>query len=46
MKINYASGLNAWEDFDKKVHELIIQNQFKNIAEIGGGQIHYYQSIM
>ena len=37
MKKNYDSGLNAWEDFDKKVNELIIQNQFKNIAEIGGG---------
>lgn len=37
MEINYAQGLNAWEDFDKKVHELIIQKQFKNIAEVGGG---------
>lgn len=37
MKIQFAQGIKAWEDFDREVHQHIVQNGFKDIAEIGGG---------
>ena len=37
MKIQFASGINAWQDFENEVHSIILKNGFKNIAEIGGG---------
>ena len=37
MEIKFALGLKAWEDFNKEVNLLILQNKFIDVAEIGGG---------
>lgn len=37
MEIKFALGFKAWEDFNEQVHQLILNNGFKDIAEIGGG---------
>lgn len=37
MEIKFAQGFYAWKDFNEEVQNLIIQNGFKNIGEIGGG---------
>ena len=37
MQIFFLNGINAWEDFQKTVYQVILRNEFKSIAEIGGG---------
>lgn len=37
MEIRYANAFTAWEDFRNKVEQIILENNFKHVAEIGGG---------
>ena len=37
MNINYSDAFGAWKDFEDKIYSLIKTNDYKNIAEIGGG---------
>jgi len=37
MEIKFARGQNAWKDFNDGIHQLILANDLKDIAEIGGG---------
>jgi SAM-dependent methyltransferase len=37
MEIKFAQGVNAWKDFNQTIHEIIVKENYKSIAEIGGG---------
>ena len=37
MLIEFADGAYAWEDFNEKIQQIVRENNFKDIAEIGGG---------
>lgn len=37
MKKEYKSAENAWKNFEENVYSIIYENQFRDIAEIGGG---------
>lgn len=37
MEIKYANAFTAWEDFKKKVEQVILEKGFKHVADIGGG---------
>jgi len=37
MEIKFARGQNAWKDFSDSIHRIILENDLKDIAEIGGG---------
>jgi SAM-dependent methyltransferase len=37
MKIKFARARNAWKDFSEAIHQIILENDLKDIAEIGAG---------